>query len=533
MLFHHSLVFYLFSTLLFIFMSCQPIMAKETSETSKKIPKKSITTDDPSISVNELQIMLNPMTKDELIIEADGWLTILQNAAKKVANTKLEIAIANKKINHHEVVKDAKNNSNSDEVKNIGEFSETKVDIKEESVTKELKDELKKVVETKKETDTTVSSSDSESKNNKTVVLEDKKIDKANEYKENILVVLDKFRQDRRAIIERFDMVLSELNRKIGLDEEGNELDEVLPYRRYINAVAGIRLDLNDAKSTLLSVKGYLLSDDGGIKWIVNSAIFIGILFIFWLLSLLFSHTVKKALSFRGANSKILNDFFINSIGRITMIVGILVALSAIGVNVAPIMAMIGAAGFVVAFALQSTLSNFASGIMIMLYRPFDMQDFVEVAGIKGQVRSMTLVSTTIMTADNKLMVVPNNSIWSNVITNVNGSMERRVDMVFRISYDDDIEQSIQLMREIVEAHPLVLSTPKPNVQVNELAESSVNLICRPWVKTQDYWAVYWDIMRTMKEQFDIMEISMPYPQSDIYIHQKLGSRAYPKKKMT
>ena len=121
------------------------------------------------------------------------------------------------------------------------------------------------------------------------------------------------------------------------------------------------------------------------------------------------------------------------------MLIGVLVALAALGINVGPIMAMVGAAGFVVAFALQGTLSNFASGLMIMLYRPYDIGDVVDVAGIIGTVQSMTLVSTSIVTADNRLMVVPNNSIWGNIITNVTHSDTRRVDMTFGIGYDDNI----------------------------------------------------------------------------------------------
>ena len=182
-------------------------------------------------------------------------------------------------------------------------------------------------------------------------------------------------------------------------------------------------------------------------------------------------------------------------------------------------MAIIGAAGFVVAFALQSTLSNFASGIMIMLYRPFDVNDFIEVAGIMGKVKSMTLVSTTIMTPDNKLMIVPNNSIWGDVIVNAHYSAERRIDMVFGIGYDDNIEQAIQVMKQVLADHPLVLDDPQPVIQVSELADSSVNFICRPWVKTTDYWTVYWDITRTVKEQFDIAGISIPFPQRDIHLY--------------
>jgi small conductance mechanosensitive channel len=181
-------------------------------------------------------------------------------------------------------------------------------------------------------------------------------------------------------------------------------------------------------------------------------------------------------------------------------------------------MAMVGAARFVVAFAMQGTLSNYASGLMIMLYRPYDIGDVVDVAGIIGTVESMTLVSTSIVTADNRLMIVPNNSIWGNIITNVTHSDTRRVDMTFGIGYDDNIEQAQKVMEQILSEHPLVLKDPAPTIKVSELADSSVNFICRPWVKTADYWTVLWEVTRTVKERFDEEGISIPYPQSDIHV---------------
>ena len=471
MLFKKSFMFYTFFILFILLSFSHSVMADEGTGSEAA---KATTTDNPVISLEELQIILNPMTKEELFVEADGWLMLLQKAAKQVSIAKLKVLNDNKKIDTQEAKEEEANHSSA--------------------------------VEKPEET----------------------KLDAITEHKEDILGNLGQFRKDRRAIIERLNVVISEINRKIGLDENGKELAEVMPYRRYIDTVGGIKLDLSDSKSTWLSVKDYLLSEDGGMKWLINAGIFLAILFVFMILSKILSNAVKKALSYTESSSKILNDFFINSVGRLTIAVGILVAISAIGISVAPIMAIIGAAGFVVAFALQGTLSNFASGIMIMLYRPFDVKDLVEVAGIVGKVQSMTLVSTTIMTADNKLMIVPNNAIWGDVITNAHYSKERRVDMVFGIGYNDDIEQAMQVMNQILSDHPAVLETPKSVVQVSELADSSVNFICRPWVKTADYWNVYWDVTRAVKEQFDAAGISIPFPQTDVHIHQQIPELKQP-----
>ncbi|MHC4899177.1 MAG: mechanosensitive ion channel family protein, partial [Planctomycetota bacterium] len=203
---------------------------------------------------------------------------------------------------------------------------------------------------------------------------------------------------------------------------------------------------------------------------------------------------------------------------KLTFFIGIIVALSMLEVNIGAFLAAIGAAGFVIGFALQGTLSNFASGLMILLYRPYDIGDFVSVADATGTVAAMTLVSTTVKTPDNMLVVVPNSSIWGGTITNVTGSDTRRVDLVFGIGYDDDIQKAQAILEDVVSKQELVLAEPAPVVKLHELADSSVNFVVRPWSRTGDYWNVYWDITRQVKERFDAEGVSIPFPQQDIYI---------------
>lgn len=226
-----------------------------------------------------------------------------------------------------------------------------------------------------------------------------------------------------------------------------------------------------------------------------------------------------KALGFSSNISLMMKQFIVKSVRTVLIFIGILIGLSALEINVTPVLAVIGATGFIVAFALQDTFSNFASGLMILLYRPFDVDDWVDVSGVSGKVKSMTLVTTTIMTSDNKLMIVPNNSIWGNIITNVTGSNVRRVDLKFGISYDADLDQAQHVLEDIMARHEQILEKPAPVVHVHELADSSVNLICRPWVKTDDYWTVYWDMMREVKLRFDAEGISIPFPQRDMHIY--------------
>jgi small conductance mechanosensitive channel len=154
--------------------------------------------------------------------------------------------------------------------------------------------------------------------------------------------------------------------------------------------------------------------------------------------------------------------------------------------------------------------------------------DYVDVGGVAGTVKSTNIVATTVTTPDNQVIVIPNKNVWGNVITNVTASDTRRVDLVFGIGYDDSIPEALQILDQAVESHPLVLKEPEPTIRVNELADSSVNLICRPWVKTSDYWTVYWDLTRYIKEQFDSKGISIPYPQQDVHLISPDSGKAPP-----
>jgi small conductance mechanosensitive channel len=178
----------------------------------------------------------------------------------------------------------------------------------------------------------------------------------------------------------------------------------------------------------------------------------------------------------------------------------------------------------VIAFALQNSLSNFASGILMLIYRPFDTGDVINVAGTLGKVESMNLLSTQLRTPDNQLVIVPNNSVWGDVITNITGITQRRVDMVFGIGYNDDIDKTQRILEEIVKGHELVLKEPASIVKLHELADSSVNFICRPWVKPENYWDVYWDITREVKRRFDAENVSIPFPQRDVHIYQETSA---------
>lgn len=343
------------------------------------------------------------------------------------------------------------------------------------------------------------------------------KVEKETELKAKTLDKVGELRELRLQIIDRMNVVLDELNAKLVKSEGHKEHETVVRYRLYIKSVKGMQIDVTDKQSTEATLLAWLRSSEGGVRLLHSSGVFLAIVVGFMLLGFLLSRLAGKALSFSHSASQILKKFIVDTIRRVTIIAGLLVGLSAVGINITPVVAIIGAAGFVIAFALQDTLSNFASGLLIMFYKPFDVGDFVENSEVSGTVKSMTLVTTNMMTTDNKLLVVPNNELWGKVVTNVTGSSKRRVDMVFGIGYGDDIEKAERVLAEVMAAHPLVLKEPKTVIGVNELGDSSVNLICRPWVKTDDYWPVYRELMRTVKERFDEEGISIPFPQRDVH----------------
>ena len=266
---------------------------------------------------------------------------------------------------------------------------------------------------------------------------------------------------------------------------------------------------------------------DNGPSLILKAVLFVLIIFVFRVLSRVARKVVRKAINRSHLQVSVLLERTALSVtSSVVMIFGVLVALSQLGFEVAPLLAGLGVVGFIVGFALQDTLSNFASGVMILLYRPYDVGDLIETAGAMGKVENMTLVSTTILTVDHQTLVIPNSMIWGNVIKNVTAQTERRIDMVFGIGYADDIPHAERVLTEILNAHEKVLDDPEPVVKLHNLGESSVDFVVRPWVKTNDYWDVYWDITREVKIRFDAEKISIPFPQRDVHLFKEGGGES-------
>jgi len=210
---------------------------------------------------------------------------------------------------------------------------------------------------------------------------------------------------------------------------------------------------------------------------------------------------------------------FLDSILYYTfLIVVIIAAAGQLGINTTSFLTIVGAAGLAIGLALKDSLSNFASGFMLIMFHPFRVGDFVNAGGASGTVKSIDMFNTTIHTPDNQKVIVPNSKITSDVITNVTANDTRRVDMVIGIGYQDDILKAKTVLEGIIKDEKRVLENPATTIAVSELADSSVNFVVRPWVKTTDYWGVYFDLTEKIKITFDKEGISIPYPQQDVHL---------------
>ncbi len=227
---------------------------------------------------------------------------------------------------------------------------------------------------------------------------------------------------------------------------------------------------------------------------------------------------VRKLLT-KAELDKILVGFITTIINWILLLVVIIAALNRLGINTTSLIAIIGAAGLAIGLSMKDSLQNFAAGVMIIIFKPFKEGDFVEAGGTYGSVKQINIFSSTFLTPDNKQVIVPNGVIYSGVITNYSATGTRRIDMVFGISYDDDIATAKGIIEEILKSENRILNTPVYDLVVGELADSSVNIYVRPWVSSSNYWPVKFDLTEKIKLEFDKNGISIPYPQMDVHTY--------------
>ncbi|MCG3767511.1 small-conductance mechanosensitive channel MscS [Vibrio cincinnatiensis] len=264
-------------------------------------------------------------------------------------------------------------------------------------------------------------------------------------------------------------------------------------------------------------------------SWLTNNSdLFIqyGVNIISAILILFIGNLIVKTIAGSVANVLMKKEMdkavadFIQGIVRYTLFIIVLVAaLSRIGVQTASVVAIIGAAGLAVGLALQGSLSNFAAGVLIVAFRPFKSGDYVEMAGTAGSVDSIQVFQTILKTPDNKMVVLPNSAVIGGAIINYSRHDTRRIDLLIGVSYKADLNKTKQVLREVVERDTRVLKEPGVTVEVHQLADSSINFVVRPWVRSTDYWPVYWELLHKIKEGLDENGIEIPFPQMDVHLN--------------
>lgn len=262
---------------------------------------------------------------------------------------------------------------------------------------------------------------------------------------------------------------------------------------------------------------------DSAWQMVVNNYLEVVAAIVIFLIGRIFAGWARK-LTRRGLERGNVDTTLVPFVAKLVyyavMAVVVIAALNRLGVATTSVVAIFGAAGLAVGLAMQGTLANFASGVMLLIFRPFDVGDYVDAGGTAGSVMEIGIFATTLKSPDNVKITVPNSQIYGATIANYNGYETRRIDMVMGISYDDDIKLAMDTIRRIVTADERVLADPAPQIAVSNLGDSSVDIVVRPWCNTADYWAIRFDLNCKLKDGLEAAGCSIPYPQTDVHLHQ-------------
>jgi len=255
------------------------------------------------------------------------------------------------------------------------------------------------------------------------------------------------------------------------------------------------------------------------IPWGIRIAVALAIFIVGRWVAMWLTGVMRKMMT-KGKLDEMLVNFIGNLVYTVLMLAVVMAALDHLGIQTTSLLAVFGAAGLAVGLALKDSLSNFSSGVMIILFRPFKVGDFIEAGGATGVVEEVRMFAIMLRTGDNRQIIVPNGQIYGSMIINYSAKATRRIDLVFGIGYDDDIAKAKQIMEDIMKEDPRILADPAPAIALGELGDSSVNFNVRPWVNSGDYWPVRSDLLEKVKLAFDANGISIPYPQRDVHMHE-------------
>ncbi|MEM1133475.1 MAG: mechanosensitive ion channel domain-containing protein [Pseudomonadota bacterium] len=384
-------------------------------------PSTAISTSDPDIAIDALDIVLEPLNAEELNAEVAGWEALLHKAIEDLSAAEMALYQFNQKA-ASEVAAETQN----DDLSGQGD----------EAVSPEKR------------------------------------------------VLIDRIATLRDIRTARADRLRHVLDTQIARGGDPEDQEEL---RAYIADVGGVRVNTQNLQTTWLTLKEWATARDGGQRVLRDfGTVFLTTLvwvLLGWLIGQIIARTFRRA----DLSSELLTRFLSRWITRIAGLLGFLSGLSAIGTNMTPVIASIGAAGFIIAFALQNTISNFANGILILFQRPFDAGDEIEAAGVTGIVEHVSLFSTHLSTAENRKVIVPNNMIWDDVVVNSTGAATRRLSIEIEVSADDhDLDEAEAKLEQIMNSHPDILTDPVPEATLTGVTAEAITFTCWPWVATKD-----------------------------------------------
>lgn len=343
----------------------------------------------------------------------------------------------------------------------------------------------------------------------------EKKAEADSKLKNQLVANVTQAQSERTAIVDRFKVVLDELELKGG---------DPKSYKQYIEAINTVEVDLKDTEGLGVRLIGWLQSPEGGMRWAGNITKFVGIVVASIIISQVLAIFLKRFLVKFKDVSGLMREFTIILIKRGGVVVGFILALSALEISLGPIFALLGGLSFVLAFALQSNLGNLASGLMMMLNKPFDVGDEVKINGIWGYVDDVTLASTKLQGFQGQTFSIPNNVVWSGTIETLTQSETRKVSIWLRISFDENLEAIERLLVEIMKSHPKVLQDPPPSTFVWQIEEYYISVGIGGWATKEDYWEVHSDAIRMIRERFTKEGISV----TAIPVHEEIISHKVP-----
>ncbi|WP_324628988.1 mechanosensitive ion channel domain-containing protein [Phormidium sp. CCY1219] len=332
------------------------------------------------------------------------------------------------------------------------------------------------------------------------------------EQKNQLVVTVTELINERTAIVDRFKVILQELESKGG---------DPTSYSQFISAIGVVEIDVQDTEGLALRAVSWLKSDEGGMRWAGNIGKFTGIMVASIVVAQGLGILLNRTLMLFPGISHLLREFVVMLVKRGGIVVGVLLALTALEVSLGPILALVGGVSFVLAFALQSNLGNFASGLMLMVYKPFDVGDEIQMNGIWGYVDSITLANTRLQGFDRQMINIPNNTVWSSTITNLTRSETRKATLCIRIPFHQSIVQSERILVDLAKSHPLVLDDPPPGTFPWEYDEYFIAIYFGFTTKTDDFWSAWPDIIRHIQIRFEEEGLSVALPEQNIRVDSK------------